>query len=677
MARQRIAIPFGGGLDRYTGPAVVDRTAQEDVRNVHLADGWAHVRRGSVQVAELPGDVVAGEQLRTEDVLILVVYDADTREVHVYRAASDGTNPLQIGKWFDLHESADEPPRVFMAEVAGLMFMAHDEEIFSRRAPTFYYDPIAGTLKPLEAEWAHEGGIRFRGVTAHLGAYLAGWGYGTADEARPELVRMSMPGEPTRFHPKFYEPIGQRGEAVIRCVSTGRTLVCFTSAQTWEHFGSDRSTFGARPADTKFGLAASRLAIEIDGAVYFWSRTGPRRTTGGLSEDLALPLDLRGPSPADLVAEGATAYGFATYYPDEEEVLWVFGKRVYAFSLRTGRWRYDELPWAPVAAILSQPGVNVDPGYEPGVAVNLRVVEDVAAGVLRDVTIAWDNVEMIGDEILEFWLNGGTGWTLSGSAPVEPQEDQQHTFAGLAAGETYRLQIRARRGTFYREEYQSSNPDDWPEESLLEFTTGLAAPSIESAVWSRTSATQERIRLTIHPVYSDRDVQILRDGSVIATVTPSEDPFVYDDVSDDEDLEDPNNEWGEQLYTYVVRHVYGENRSADSEPVSRWAGPDAPTITQLEPSIALAAAYEIRWQNAETATEGWVTQILDRNVTQGDPTFALVSSLPYPMQGPEVVQHSDHGGEEYEVQIRHAVTAFGVTDFSQVSGPFTVTLSPW
>src|SRR5690606_34288513 len=446
--------------------------------------------------------------------------------------------------------------------------------------------------------------------------------------------------------------------------------------QTWEHFGSDRSTFGARPADTKFGLAASRLAIEIDGAVYFWSRTGPRRTTGGLSEDLALPLDLRGPSPADLVAEGATAYGFATYYPDEEEVLWVFGKRVYAFSLRTGRWRYDELPWAPVAAILSQPGVNVDPGYEPGVAVNLRVVEDVAAGVLRDVTIAWDNVEMIGDEILEFWLNGGTGWTLSGSAPVEPQEDQQHTFAGLAAGETYRLQIRARRGTFYREEYQSSNPDDWPEESLLEFTTGLAAPSIESAVWSRTSATQERIRLTIHPVYSDRDLEILRDGSVIATVTPSEDPFVYDDVSDDEDLQDPNNEWGEQLYTYVVRHVYGENRSADSEPVSRWAGPDAPTITQLEPAIALAAAYEIRWQNAETATEDWVTQILDRNVTQGDPTFALVSSLPYPMQGPEVVQHSGHGGEDYEVQIRHAVTAFGVTDFSQVSGPSTVTLSP-
>src|SRR5690606_37942013 len=122
--------------------------------------------------------------------------------------------------------------------------------------------------------------------------------------------------------------------------------------------------------------------------------------------------------------------------------------------------------------------------------------------------------------------------------------------------------------------------------------------------------------------------------------------------------------------------VYGENRSADSEPVSRWAGPDAPTITQLEPSIALAAAYEIRWQNAETATEDWVTQILDRNVTQGDPTFALVSSLPYPMQGPEVVQHSGHGGEDYEVQIRHAVTAFGVTDFSQVSGPSTVTLSP-
>src|SRR5690606_37633411 len=384
MARQRIAIPFGGGLDRYTGPAVVDRTAQEDVRNVHLVDGWAHVRRGAAEVAELPGDVVAGEQLRTEDVLILVVYDPGTREVSVYRTAANGAGTATlIGKWFDLHESADEPPRVFMAEVAGKMFMAHDEPVFSRRAPTVYYDRFAGTLSPLEADWAHDGGIRFRGVTEHLGVYLAGWGYGDADEARPDLVRMSLPGEPTEFLEKYREPIGQPGEAVIRCVSTPRTLICFTSAQIWEHFGGDRSTFGARPIDVNYGLAASRLAIEIDGTVYLWSRPGPRRTAGGLSEDLSLPLNLRGPSPADLVAAGLVANGFATYYPDEEEVWFVFGRRVYAFSLRTERWRYDELPFEPVAAILSQPGVDLDPGYEPGVAVNLRVVEDVAAGVLR------------------------------------------------------------------------------------------------------------------------------------------------------------------------------------------------------------------------------------------------------------------------------------------------------
>jgi len=658
MARQRIAIPFGGGLDRYTGPMVVDRTAQEDVRNVHLVDGWAHVRRGSVQVAELPGDVVAGEQLRTEDVLILVVYDADTREVHVYRAASDGMNPLHIGKWFDLHESADEPPRVFMAEVAGLMFMAHNEAIFLRRAPTFYYDPIAGTLKPLEAEWAHQGGIRFRGVTAHLGAYLAGWGYGTADEARPDLVRMSLPGEPTQFHPKFYEPIGQRGEAVIRCVSTGRTLICFTSAQTWEHFGSDRSTFGARPADTKFGLAASRLAVEVDGTVYFWSRTGPRRTTGGLSEDLALPLELRAPAPADLAAEGALEHAFATFYPPEDEVLFVFGRRIYAYSLRTGRWRYDELPWAPVAAILSQPGVDVDPGYEPGVAANLRFVEDVAAGVLRDVTIAWDNVGMVGDEILEFWLNGGTGWTLSGSAPVEPQAGQQHTFAGLAPGDTYRLQIRARRGTLYREEYQSSNPDDWPAGSLLVYVTGLAAPTITAATWERTSASSERILVTVEPYYEDVTIELIYGGQVVATATPPHSgQVVLAHV-------DPA---GEQLHTYTARHRTAAADGPASEEWRVWAGPPPPQVLLLQhEGMGLYVEYDevvpVGGDVEDVLVEVWTA-----NRTLGHPlSEALVqartdySAIAYPNEGAGAQQ-----GETHEVRLRNRVRSFGVDDWSE------------
>lgn len=657
MARQRVAIPFGGGLDRYTGPMVVDRTAQEDVRNVHLVDGWAHVRRGAVTVNTLPGDVVGGAQLRAEDVLILVVYNTNTREVHVYRAPANGVGSVaHIGKWFDLHEAADTPPRVFLAEVAGFMFMAHDEPIFSRRAPTVYYDRITGKLAPLTAPWAHEDGIRFRGVAAHLGVYLAGWGYGTVTEFRPDLVRMSLPDDPRQFELKYFEPIGQRGEAVLRCLSLPHTLLCFTRSQLWEHFGGDRSTFGSRPIDLNFGVEASRLAIEVDGTVYFWSRLGPRRTTGGLSEDLSLPLDLRGPSPADLVAEGATAYGFATYYPDEEEVLWVFGKRVYAFSLRTERWRYDELPWEPVAAILSQPGFDVDLGYEPGFAVSLRVTGDVADGTHRKVTVEWTNESMIGDETLELWVDDGSGWNLVDSEAVEPQPIQDYTFEGLKAGTTHKFQIRARRGTLYREEYQSSNPDDWPTESLLVYVTGLAAPTITAATWERTSASSERILVTVSPVYNDVDLELLSGGVVVGTApAPHSGPVTIAHV-------DPA---GEHLHTYTARHRTAAKVGDESTPMSRWSGPDTPTLTEIIPQGI--CVYTVRWASA---SESLYTEIED---DYPNSSFALRRTAD-PGEDEIQVAHGQQledcaglGGEMIPVgvRIRHRQDAFDVSDYSQ------------
>lgn len=355
---------LGLGLDRNAGPMTANPAFQEDLRNVYLADGLAYIRNGSRAPVELLDpdddglmtDVLAGELLKVTNVGVLVAWRESTREVHVFRVSGAGITPVHAGVWFTLAEGAVEPPRIFMAEVAGIMFLAHDEPSLSRRAPTVGYDPSSGALDPIEPAWAASGGIRFRGVAAHLGAYLAGWGYGTATETRPDLVRMSLPGDPTTFELRHYESIGQPGEAVLRCVSVGGTLLCLKAFEVWTHFGSDRRTFGKRQLEGGIGILSSRLGIVVDtedaaqGLFYFWSHLGPRVSGGGPSSDMALPLALFNGGPEDLVAEGDSEAAFATYYPPRKQVRFHFGERYYAFDRTLEQWSYGEMGYTPSCA---------------------------------------------------------------------------------------------------------------------------------------------------------------------------------------------------------------------------------------------------------------------------------------------------------------------------------------
>lgn len=495
--RARVQLPLGAGIDRESGPMVRDASAQEDLRNVHLHRGFAYLRKGSVEAAALldPDDdapmteVLAGEHFKAAAVGIVVAWRESTRGVHVYRITRAGASPQHLGLWFTLAAGAAEPPRIFLGEVAGHMWMAHDEAAITLRAVTVGYDPTSGDLVPLTAAWAHcttidpagaenairyrkraavdldvtvtyvdpvgnnvplsvavaggditvtletdgasavvstaaevlavleadddvlelvaaaldpddggledgsgvmtaiaetpiaNDGIRFRGVTEHLGAYLAGWGYGTEREAHPEYVRMSLPTEPGTFELQHYAAIGQKGDAVLRCLSTGGTLLCFKAFEHWEHFGENRRSFGVRRLDPLVGILSSRLGIVIDqdgtGAAiaFVWTPLGPRLSNGGPLIDLAIPLALFTPEPEDLAALGNPDEAFAAFLPDRRQVRFHFGERYYAFDLIAKQWSYGELAFEPSCGFLL-PGV-ADVAVPAGSVSDLEVIEDI------------------------------------------------------------------------------------------------------------------------------------------------------------------------------------------------------------------------------------------------------------------------------------------------------------
>ncbi|KKL57496.1 hypothetical protein LCGC14_2234810, partial [marine sediment metagenome] len=173
----------------------------------------------------------------------------------------------------------------------------------------YYYDPFVGSpLVELTADLdgAGDAPVYFRGVTRHLN-YVIGWGFGTATEqSRPEIVRVSLPGQPTVWSPDHFIIAGVRDDPVLLCESLGTIpspLAVFKETETYQIFGYDRRTFGIRRIDDIYGIAAARLAVTVNGICYFWSLEGPRATDGSNpSRDLAWPLDLDAPAPATLVA---------------------------------------------------------------------------------------------------------------------------------------------------------------------------------------------------------------------------------------------------------------------------------------------------------------------------------------------------------------------------------------
>lgn len=658
---EKIPLSFGGGLDRGTGVFEVEAEHFIDIRNVYLYRNRMEARKGMSSVntfvddaAADVDDVVLIQPMRSEQMGIVIGYQDGDKELHVYRVDGDGTGADRIGAWGIMNSSADEPPRVMATESYRKVFFAHDEVVFSRRLQTYYYDPfVANPLVALTADLDGTGAkaVTFRGVTRHLN-YVIGWGFGSdSDKSRPEIVRVSMPGDPTTWKGAHHFVAGVRDDPVLRCQSMGAIpspLAVFKETETYEIFGYDRRTFGIRLIDDEYGIAAARLAFTINGICYFWSLEGPRATMGSApSRDLAWPLDLDAPDPATLVAAGATKDGFAEYIPGRRIVLFTFGKRQYALNIwnpEDPKWSYGELGYEVFCGgrlLSGGTGQSVPPTAAPSAVSGAGKV-----GTVDTITVAWTNNSIDGDEFVEVWMKPTAG-SWSRKASVLALGGTQNTdVAGLAAGTDHSIALRYRRGPYYSpSSSDSSDPSLWPAAQKATGTTLLNAPTLDSTSWDRTGAGAEKNILNWTNTHASKTTKVFRDGGLIATVAAG--VVTYDDTA----------AVGETDEVYKLRHVGDSNESPDSNSLTQWTGPDQPpTITSLTDGTL---SYNVIWTNGDATlkTEVWSDTPVAGLVLDATENAGVTTSNAAPAGA--------NNGDNCLVKIRHKATEFGVDDFSK------------
>jgi hypothetical protein len=506
--RQRTALPFGSGLDRHTGIMAQPHASQEDLRNVYLHGAKLQLRRGMATASELeaPGGggvdhLVGIGSLQAHSAGVIVTYSTVTRKVWIFLTDGDGENVSAAGEWFTLHPAAEIVPRIVMAEYAGRTYLAHDEPRQSFRAHTVYVDPSADTIiTPLEQDWAEgDNLVRFRGVVAHLD-YLVGWGFGTNLDRSPETVRISLPGMDVQFEPQDFKRAGIPGDAVTCCVPVGRELAVFKRHRQYAIRGHSPATFGLFEVDSVYGCEGGRMAVNVGGGgsslVYFWSAHGPRVTNGGPSQDLAIPLDLKAPTAAELPAPSAVEYAFACFDPDERLLLFVFGKLVYCLSLwdpAQPRWSYWTLGRDVFAGGLIYKSLTIEqqepPPEEPPPPTPGEAPYPIATAAVPSTTsvqLTWTNVNSLGSETVDIFAKAVLGsWVLARSIAVSTNP-QSATISSLTPEKLYYFALRLRRGSTPTEGYEGSDPDEWDATTeaaskISATTTSLPAPT---GVWA-------------------------------------------------------------------------------------------------------------------------------------------------------------------------------------------------
>jgi len=671
----RVPIVFGKGLDRETGVMAMETGGMEDLRNVHLLDGKVQVRRGFERVLTFtdPSDndqthILGGIPVLGERAAIYVTYDQLNGKVNVWYGDGAASWVSYLGEWefknasdVDLIAAADEPPVISMAEMAGTILLAHDKSDVDYRAQTAIITKNAVTfawqLNLLTVDWSGIQKVRFRGVVKHI-EYICGWGWGSDSEDRPEIVRVSEPGVPNSFSVTDYWLPGDAGDPVTACYSSGETLLAFKETHTWELFGNNRANFGQRLLDGLYGMLHSRLAVSVEGAVFAWTNEGPRVFSGrGTSVSLEIPLEITLPESYDLPTKADDDESFAIYIPQKREVWWVFGKRVYSLSIRRlddVKWTYNTLGFTPHCGFrLPQSGYGLaspPTGYPSGPTASNETDTTV------DIEVTLNSQD--GDETLEMWVraDGDSAYTLWASFEVGSGGTQTETLTGLDAGWEYDIAVRFRRGSYYTAGYEDSDPDTWPSSSRSTFTTTMTSlPTIDSATWARTSASVERIQLTITPSYNGTgyDVEIRRGGVLIATETDVSGTFTYND----EDCT------GEASNSYDCRLVTAYVNGSYTAATALWAGPDAPEISSID--IDSDDEYDVYWANGGS----FETEVYDSlpSESEGDVMDNLRTTEVAGEATAAVGVGGGNDGKYPWVGVRHKATTYGIDDYSEIS----------
>lgn len=333
--RPRVTIPLGAGLSRNVGAYVAEANSFRDVRNVELAQGKMSGRRGLLRTGLIvPADldetatVIGVYPVRSAGIGVILAYvsagalDPDAR-VDAWKVDGTGASPVLIGTVWTLGSGVLRLPRVSAADSYGKLLIAHDKEGSGARSRV--YDVGTNLITDLDlGDGMHT--PKFRGFVRHL-AYIFGWGWGTdADPFRSEIVRVCVPADPLTWDINHYFVAGQRDDPVLQCKPAGRGLLVMKPSESYDIHGYDRASFGIDPADDKYGVISSRASETVGGVNYRWSHMGPRRSTGGPSVDLALPLDIQGPlaDPRAVASVSGRNYVFTAYDPNTQELAFVF-----------------------------------------------------------------------------------------------------------------------------------------------------------------------------------------------------------------------------------------------------------------------------------------------------------------------------------------------------------------
>ena len=694
----------------------------EDIRNVMLYQGKLAIRSGFLETTTFtdPNDrlathVIGGLDYPQADIGVVVTYEETFGEVYVWQVSASGTNPVLIGRlddpttvvattdpWFTNLGNKSIPPKVFLAETGGVVFLAHDEPAEGLRAATMRFNLVTADLPPVGVymtplrtntgndatatppTWNFDGRfdsgtpttlettseiMYFRGVVQHLD-YLIGWGFGGGDpnrQFRPEFIRISRPAQPDRFDAEGYFIVGSRQEPVTNCRSYNGELQIFKAQEAYKMVGQHRGNFGVFGMDHIYGLAGSQLAVAIPEGVLFWSEAGPRVSTGGPSQDLEIPLELEGYQPTGLPVTPDFQNAFAYFLETQRVVLFVFGSTAYALTVRNvgqWKWSYWELGFQAYSGFTLFTGFGFSNPPEPGPYWD-------AAGDLAGTTanVTYDNVlpptagAIQGDELVELWTRAfpvGT-WVLNLTAAVDFAASQEYTLTNLNPGTDYGVRARYRRASQVNEFYEDA-PGTWPSYSEGTFTTTIDPPTINSGVWARTDVSTETITLDISPVpgLTGFDIKIYENDILVDTLpNPITEPV----------------EWVSTSFTNGISNKYqvvtvGGVDSPKSDPTYVWAGieeiPDH-IYSQGQPAPSWSAA----WTNPGTPPAALEVEFFDDwdgAAPTGDPTFPRGDELAENDGGASDGLGGAPGGETIQTKIRYRLEtgpASGVYDYSQ------------
>lgn len=480
--RPRIPFPFGAGVDRATGEYAMTPGEFRTLLNVIVREGKAQVRRGITEQVTIEMDATSNPatdlvfvgMFRAASRGVILAYElgGSSTDIEVFLTSLTGLNPVHVDDIPEYATPLGYVPRYFVSEGYSRLFMAHDEKDITQRRVTRvlqYTAPAtyAGSDLQADLDGTSAKDVRFRGVERHLN-YNVGWGFGSdADPDRPELVRISLPGEPHLYNKEHWFSAGVRGEQVLRCLSARGRLLVLKETETYEIFGYDRTTFGIRPLDPTYGIAGSRLAHVVAGEAFVWTREGPRVFSDGPSVDLGIPLDLGGPQPSELVLGGQAEDGWSHYIPEERLHLFAFPNRAlgktpcYVLSTRDPnrfRWSYIEFQ----RCIWSAGTMYAVPGGPP------TGYPDIGALAATGSTITVPRVDVgaVGDEVVEYWLSNETDdpgvYALVREVDVVDTADVVlNADDGVEENKLFSVALRYRRGTYYGADYQDPVTGGW------------------------------------------------------------------------------------------------------------------------------------------------------------------------------------------------------------------------